>query len=269
MKIVKIDKEQKKSKMKHIAPIVQSGIALGLTCFLIKTGIIDYNSLVNLDSVKDILSSINIPNLPFMNKSIMDISFSLVEMTIKTIGIQGIVIASKAFNLAKNTVKPVIESNAIKDKPIVHKIKSITKGKDYEKKQEEKVSRTRLRLIKKGLSIGAKAYLIATHQIDFNSIYNWDNLPHKLSVLSEMAKNIDLNKIYLGFLSIGAIKDFLVKRQHENKDGKKEKTSISFEQIVRKISAEKILPTFSSLKSVEQLILNSNRNKETEIIEEK
>lgn len=36
MKIKEIDKETKKSKMKHILPIASAGIGLGVTCYLMQ-----------------------------------------------------------------------------------------------------------------------------------------------------------------------------------------------------------------------------------------
>lgn len=262
MKIINIDKKQKESKMKYILPIVKSGVALGLTCYLVQTGVLEYNNLVNLDNMREVFNNVPLINSTFLlGKSPVDISVGLTEQVINTIGIQGIVLASKSFNFAKSLSTPILQNDKVKNSTTVHKIKSVLKGKDYEKKEQEKENKTRKSpkalkgLIRKGLSIGAMAYLIATHQIDYNMVYNKcsEVLPHKIS---DMINHIDFNKIKLGVSSLSGIKSFLMQRHIEKEEGLPLVQSINFKGIIKKISKENVLPTFSSFKSTEETFLS-------------
>lgn len=47
LKITEVDKETKKSKKDYILPIASAGIGLGLTCFLMQTGVVIYNNFID------------------------------------------------------------------------------------------------------------------------------------------------------------------------------------------------------------------------------
>lgn len=254
MKITSIDKNNSKEKMKYIAPIVQSGVALGLTVYLIRTGVLNYNNLVNMDQVKNMVNNIPMPNFPLIGKSPAELSVGLVEEIVDTIGIQGIMLANKSFNLAKDISKPILENDKVKNNPVVCKIKEITKGKQNKDKEDgPKLSSPFLNLIRGGLSIGAKAYLMATNQIDYNLTYHLEKLPHKLHVISDFLKDVDLNKLKIGIESLKTIKDFAIESKREDivKTPK-----MNFEGIIKKISRERVLPNYSELKSTEKAITN-------------
>lgn len=247
MKIVKIDKQQKDKNMDYLKPIIRSAIALGITSFLIITGKVNYNNLIDLDSIKNLLDNIPIPNI-LINKKI---TFDLIKMIIKTIGIQGVVLASRAYDFTRSIAKPVMESDAVKENPIICKIKRVSKGK-----RQDRTPTTYYKLIKDGLSIGTMVYLIATHQIDYNTIYNLDNLPHKFSVISKMARNIDFNKIHIGVLSIEKIRDFI----KNNKNKEVEKKPISFSQLLKEIG-KGVLPQFTLVQAIQQKMSKRSRKK--------
>lgn len=78
LKITRIDKNNQKEGIKHILPIVQSGLALGLTVYLMRTGVLDYNKLVDMDNIKNMVSSIPMINLPLIGKSLAEVSIALV-----------------------------------------------------------------------------------------------------------------------------------------------------------------------------------------------
>ena len=92
MKIKEIDKETKKSKMKHILPIASAGIGLGVTCYLMQTGVLNYDNLISFNTVESTLKGIPvISNLPVIEQGI-DMSLKLAKGIIDTVGIQGIIL---------------------------------------------------------------------------------------------------------------------------------------------------------------------------------
>ena len=259
LKITRIDKNNQKKGIKHILPIVQSGLALGLSVYLMRTGVLDYNKLVDMDNIKNMVSSIPMINLPLIGKSPAEVSIALVEKMVDTIGIQGIMLASKSFNFARDISKPILENDKIKSNPMVCKIKEVIKGKQNKDKEDKSNIKSPFsHLIRGGLSIGARAYLIATNQIDYNSIYNLEKLPHKLHVISDFLKDVDLNKLKIGMLSLKTIKDFAIQK-HINDTV--EMPKVEFEGIIKKISSEKSIPNYSQLKNTEKTIM-SYKNKE-------
>lgn len=76
-----------------------------------RTGVLDYNKLVDMDNIKNMVSSIPMINLPLIGKSLAEVSIALVEKMVDTIGIQGIMLASKSFNFARDISKPILEND--------------------------------------------------------------------------------------------------------------------------------------------------------------
>lgn len=123
MKIKEIDKETKKSKMKHILPIASAGIGLGVTCYLMQTGVLNYDNLISFNTVESTLKGIPvISNLPVIEQGI-DMSLKLAKGIIDTVGIQGIILAEKSLKLATEVIKPIKDSEKFQNSKIYHKIK--------------------------------------------------------------------------------------------------------------------------------------------------
>lgn len=239
MKIKEIDKETKKSKMKHILPIASAGIGLGVTCYLMQTGVLNYDNLISFNTVESTLKGIPvISNLPVIEQRI-DMSLKLAKGIIDTVGIQGIILAEKSLKLATEVIKPIKDSEKFQNSKIYHKIKKVEKAAGIEEKTDEgkekpKTSQAVLNLARNALGIGAKAFLIGTHQIDYNAVFNFDKLPHKLSVIADVAKDVDLNKVLIGIDSIKSVKDFAKERIAEKKQG--DIPLINFKEILHNVS---------------------------------
>lgn len=221
MKIKEVDKESKNTKAKHILPIASAGLGLGLTCFFMQIGVINYDNLVNFEAAEDLVRNIPvIGNLPFV-----DMEMNIVEGVIKNIGVQGIVLAGQSLKLAGAIAKPIKESDRVKNSKIYYKIKKIEKAVGIEDKSEEgekqkpKTSKAVINLAKNALGIGAKIFLIATQQIDLNAVFDFSKLPHKLSTIAEVAKNVDMNKVLIGIDSVKSIGSFIKERRAEKKQG--------------------------------------------------
>ena len=58
LKITEVDKETKKSKKDYILPIASAGIGLGLTCFLMHTGVVNYNNFIDFSILDKIINEI-------------------------------------------------------------------------------------------------------------------------------------------------------------------------------------------------------------------
>lgn len=243
MKIVDVDQETKKSKFKrHILPIIKTGLGLGVTCYFIKTGVLNYNDLINMEKVTEFLPSNNpiLKNIPILPQE-LDLVVKLMEGTINTVGLNKMMIATKALPFISDITKPILESDKIKNSPVVHKIKEIFKRKnkinelettklenneedknslidieetsqENEKESEKKkIPETVKNLIIGAASLGLSAYLIATNQVNFNNSYNFDNLPHKFAKIKEIAKNLNMNTVHLGLGALNIVSTILKK----------------------------------------------------------
>lgn len=117
MKIKEIDKETKKSKMKHILPIASAGIGLGVTCYLMQTGVLNYDNLISFNTVESTLKGIPvISNLPVIEQGI-DMSLKLAKGIIDTVGIQGIILAEKWIDIGSGR-GGIINPLQIKEVPL-------------------------------------------------------------------------------------------------------------------------------------------------------
>lgn len=215
LKITEVDKETKKSKKDYILPIASAGIGLGLTCFLMHTGVIDYNNLASLDGIENAIRNITIDNPTFREAP------RILAEAIDKVGIQGFILAEKSLSLAGKVIKPIKDSEKFKNSKINHTIQKIKKfgGKNEIEEGEEKTSKAFVGLAKGALGIGAKAFLIATNRMDYSGVFNWDKLPHKLAVIADAAKNIDMNKAIIGIDAIKSVGSFVKGRIEEKKEG--------------------------------------------------
>jgi len=248
-----------------------------------KTGVIDYNNLANLDKIKDSLSMIQVPNLPFLNKSFIDIACEILEKGVNTVGIQGLAIAGKSFGLVNNIVKPImnskkngvelndnekepnseiVNSTTIENNPNIKKIKKIDKKHQNTntvqyKKNSVKTMSSILKVAKEGLAIGVAAYLMGTGQINYNSMYKFENLPHKLSFIGDIVKNIDLNKVKIGEISIESIRKLMSLKNNNSQTQGVDINSKKFSAIIHKIGTEGELPGLSAVQEFrEKMLLN-------------
>ena len=252
MKIKNIDKETKNDKKKYLLPIAKAGLSLGLTVALIKTGAIDYDAMLNWDNVSDVLNNLNIDKLPGV-----DINFicNLVKAGVTTFGMNTIIVASKGLNFTKEVIKPIVESDKVQNNSTVLKIKEVFKGKSKEK--EPKKPKALVNLAKSGLSLGFKAYMIASGQIDYNSVYDFTKLPHKFAQIAKFAQSIDLNKLKMGMDALKIVPEFLSERKQEKKEGMSLIPKISFKDIFSKISRQfPISTTVTDLAYVENIMSN-------------
>lgn len=255
MKIIKTEKlnnDNNFKKLKYIVPIVQSGVGLGLTCFLVSTGVINYENLINFDIIKD---SFNNPMYNFLFNNFIN-PVELVEKIINTVGMTGIVLSLKSFGFGKKLSKPFIESDNFKKNPTVYKIKKIFKKQENKETDNKTSSKALRKLMKTGLGIAFKVFLICTNNINYNEIFNWDNLPHKLSSIAEVSKKLDFNIIKPLLSSLGATSLFFIERKDEKKEGIP--LSINFKELITK-KINKILKFFS---------LSDLKNVNEELVEE-
>lgn len=254
LKITEVDKGTKKSKKDYILPIASSGIGLGLTCFLMKTGVVDYNNIINLDIVGKAIDNIPVLNtLPGYTDMVMKMAKGVLD----TVGIQGIILASKSLNLAKEVVQPIKDSEKFKNSKIYHSIQKIEKmggkgEKETDQEDKYKSSKAFINLAKSALGIGARTFLIATHQIDYNAVFDFSKLPHKFLAIADVAKNIDMNKVFIGIDAVKSFGSFVKGRIAEKKEGKI--PLINFKGILHNIG-ESIkntakFPTTKTLKSI-------------------
>lgn len=234
MKIKNIDKETKNNKNKYLIPIAKAGLSLGLTTALITSGVIDYDSLLNWESVSDMVNNMNMGSLPGLD---INTIYNLVKTGITTLGLNTIIIATKGFNLTKEVLKPIAENEKVKNNPTVLKIKEIFKGKNHDDKEPKK-PKALVNLAQNALSLGFKAYMIASGQIDYNSVYDFTNLPHKFAKIAQIAENIDLNKLKIGIESLKILPEFISERKQEKEDGMPLIPKITFKDIFEKISKE-------------------------------
>lgn len=233
MKIKNIDKETKNTQKKYLWPIAKAALGLGLTTVLIKTGAIDYDAMLNWENVSDVFNNMNIGDLPGLD---INTIYSLVKTGITTFGMNTIMIASKGLNLAKEVLKPIVENEKVQNNPTILKIKEVFKGKNKDK--DPKKPKALVNLAKSGLSLGFKAYMIASGQIDYNSVYDFTKLPHKFAKIAQIAENIDLNKLKLGIETLKILPKFIAERKQEKKEGVPLISKISFKDIFAKISKE-------------------------------
>lgn len=218
LKITGVDKETKKSKKDYILPIASAGIGLGLTCFLMKTGVISYNNFIDIDTVEKALN-----NIPGLNTfpGYTDMVIKIAKGVLDTIGLQGVILASKSLNLAKEIIQPIKDSEKYKSSKMHHTIKKVEKmcGKKEKTESKNKTSNAFLNLAKAGLGIGAKLFFISTHQIDYNAVFDFSKLPHKFVSIANAAKNIDMNKILIGIDTVKSVGNFVKERISEKREG--------------------------------------------------
>lgn len=286
MKIKSIDKEKRKEILKKILPIATSGLALGISAFLIHKGVLHYNNIVDLENgnldkfigMTPILKNID-------TKAIMDVLSS----QIGKLGANTYILLPKAFAFGRNIAKPIIESDKVQNSKIVKKIKGINKNIENDPMliiKPKLLDNERPQPIKKGLELGAKAFLVASNIIDYNNIFDFSNLPHKFATIAEIASKIDLNKIALGAKSVGVIKDIIriVQERRDNRDtaeavkdfieDKEEETDkteskeqkprelkskVTFKGIIKKIFNEKGLPSLFTLSEMEKRFLTRTK----------
>ena len=232
MKIKEIDQETKNTKKKNLLPIAKAALGLGLTATLIKTGIIDYDAMINWENMSETINNMNLVSLP----GVMNINtiYDLVKVGITTFGMNTLMIADKGLNLTKEVLKPIVESDKVQNNPTILKIKEVLKGKN--KDDEPKKPKALVNLAKSGLALGFKAYMIASGQIDYNSVYDLTKLPHKFVKIAQVAENIDLNKLKLGVDSLKILPQFISERRQEKQDGMPLVPRITFRDILGKIS---------------------------------
>ena len=223
LKITEVNKETKKSKKEYILPIASAGIGLGLTCFLMQTGVVNYNNFIDLDTVGKAID-----NIPVLNSlpGYTDMVLKMTKGVLDTVGLQGIILASKSLNLAKEVVQPIKDSEKFKNSKIHHVIQNVKKmgGKEEtetetEQDDKNKSSKAFLNLAKSALGIGARTFLIATHQIDYNAVFDFSKLPHKFAKIADVAKNIDMNKVLIGIDAVKSVGSFVKGRSEEKKEG--------------------------------------------------
>ena len=265
MKIKNINKETKNTKKKFLLPIAKAGLSLGLTTALIKTGMIDYDAMLNWENVSDILNNMNMGNLPGVD---INTIFDLVKTAVTTFGMNTIMIASKGLIFTKEVIKPLLENEKVKTNPTVLKIKEIFKGKNKEK--EDKKPKALGNLAKNGLSLGFKVYMIASGQIDYNSVYDFTKLPHKFAQIAQIAENIDLNKVKIGMKTLKILPEFISERKEEKQEGMPLIPPISFKDIFAKTSKEfPLSANVTDLTCVESMTQNQSKPIIREELEEK
>ena len=286
MKIKSIDKEKRKENLKKILPIVTSGLALGISAFLVHKGVLQYNNIVDLGNGN--LDKI-IGMAPFLKnidtKAVMDALSSQAGK----LGSNAYVLLPKAFTFGLNIAKPIIESDKVQNSKIVKKIKGINKNIENDPMliiNPKLLDNEHPRPIAKGLALGTKAFLMANSIIDYNNIFDFSNLPHKFAAIAEMASKIDLNKIVLGAGGVGVIKDiirkvqerrdsrdtaevvkdFIEDKEEENdkietkaKEPRSLKSKVTFKGIVKKIFNEKGLPSLFTLSETEKQFLTRTK----------
>lgn len=221
LKITEVDKETKKSKKEYILPIASAGIGLGLTCFLMKTGVVNYNNFIDLDTVGKAIDNIPVFNLL---PGYTDMVMKMTKGVLDTVGLQGIILASKSLNLAKEVIQPIKDSERFKNSKIHHVIQNVKKmdgkaEKETEQDDKYKSSKAFLNLAKNALGIGARTFLIMTHQIDYNAVFDFSKLPHKFAKIADAAKNIDMNKVLIGIDAVKSVGSFAKERIAEKKEG--------------------------------------------------
>lgn len=266
MKIKNIDKATKNNNKKYLWSIAKAGLGLGITTALIKTGVIDYDAMLNWESMSDMLNNLPISKLPGVDVNTI---FNLVKTAVTAFGMNTLIIAGKGLNLTKEVIKPIVESEKVQNNYTVLKIKEVFKGKNKDKDKEPKKPKALVNLAKSGLSLGFKAYMIASGQIDYNSVYDFTKLPHKFAGIGKIAENIDLNTLKIGIDSLKIIPQFLSERKQEKEDGVPIIKTISFKDIFRKISKDFPISTrVSDLACVQNMVPNHENNLiETEIKE--
>lgn len=160
MKIKNINKETKNTNKKNLLPIAKAGLSLGLTVALMKVGVINYDSMINWESMSDVINNINIGKLPVddVNKI-----FDLTKTVVTYFGMNTIMLASKELGLAKEVIKPIAESEKLQSNPKLLHIKESLKGKN--KAKESKQPKALVALARNGLVLGFKAYMIASGQL--------------------------------------------------------------------------------------------------------
>lgn len=236
MKIKNIDKETKHNKKEYILPIAKAGLSLGLTVALIKSGMIDYDAMLNWEELSDVFTTLKLDNLPSVGSVDINNIFNLVKTGVTTFGLNTIIVASKGVDLAKEILKPISESEKVQNNSTILKIKEVFKGKSQ--KEEPKKPKALVNLAKNSLALGFKAYMIASGQIDYNSVYDLTTLPHKFTQIAQIAENIDLNKLKMGIESLKILPQFFSEIKQEKKEGISHIPKISFKDIFSKISKE-------------------------------
>lgn len=267
LKITEVDKETKKSKKDYILPIAMAGLGFGATCLLMKTGVINYNNLLDMNSVNDVIETVqqNINNIPTSRilKSLANFPFEVIKGTINTLGIQGLMVIQKSYGLVKEVAKPIKDSEKFQNSKFHHIIKKIEKmGKVNTKKSNEGahvLPESLKKLAKNSLSIGGMVFLIATNRIDYNAMLDFNNLPHKFAKIADYAKNIDMNKVAIGIESIKKIGDFIKTRKEEKVQNNLQ--GVNFKTILHK-TGEKMkkseFPTLTKLKNIDKQMQISN-----------
>ena len=220
-----------KTTMRSIA---LSGLSFGVTVALLKAGIIDYNTMIDFEKIQDSLNNANLSTFSVIDTNII---YNLVKAGVTTFGMNTIVVASKGVNFAKKAIKPLLESEVVQNNPKMIKIIETLKGKDYKEKKAEEANKPKalIHLAKKGLALGLKVSMIAAGNIDYNSLYDFTNLPHKFSKIAKIATNIDLNKPEIGKDIFFMLNQFVSERAVEKNNGIPLFRKITFKDILANI----------------------------------
>lgn len=224
MLIKNVDKEQKKSKLKTILPIASSGLALGLTAYLMQQGVIQYDDVLNLgngnlDKITQICQ-----NLPFLRNFDPNTIAKTISGDASKVGITAYALYPKIVSLGTSIVKPIIESDKVQNSKLFKKIKKVNKDLENDPNliYKPKIAGidSRPHPIRKGLELGASAFLIANNILNFNNVYDFSNLPHKFANIAEIASKIDFNKLVLGSKGVGVIREIIgkVKEKRNNRE---------------------------------------------------
>lgn len=274
IKIKNVDKSTKKIDRKQICAIAKAGLGVAVTYLLISSGRLDYDQMMNWESYDNITKSLSVISTPMLD---MKATFDFVKTAVTTIGLNTLFMATKSLTLAKSIIDPIIQNNP-KFEKVKMKIKKVLKGnKRAEKSAEESAKRSAakaempkalINLARNGLGLGLKIFMITSGQIDYNSVYDFSELPHKFAKIGEIAQNIDLNKINLGIGSLGSIFQFFKERREEKEKGMPLIKPISFKEVFKNISKNKVLPRFEQVNAVDLSMNEKPKERYTDIIKE-
>ena len=207
MKITSIDTQTKKENFKKIVSIATSGLGLGVTYYLIKNGILNYGQVLDLNKFDSVTTAMQ--NMA----PIMKVPVSLVTSAIKTIGLDRMVLLMKSGELFGKIGQAVLESDKLKENRHVKKIKDVLKL-NKEDGEEKRYSGALRGLVSSGLSIGARAFLMANGVLDYNTM-DFSKVPHRFVSVLEHAKELDLNRVSIAFSTLKAGGRFVLDRSIE------------------------------------------------------
>lgn len=207
MKITSVDTQTKKENFKKIVSIATSGLGLGVTYYLIKNGILNYGQVLDLNKFDSVTTAMQ--NMT----PIMKVPVSLVSSAIKNIGLDKMVLLIKSGELFGKIGQAVLESDKLKDNRHVKKIKDVLKL-NKEDGEEKRYSGALRGLVSSGLSIGARAFLMANGVVDYNTM-DFSKVPHRFVSVLEHAKELDLNRVSIAFSTLKAGGRFALDRSIE------------------------------------------------------